>query len=1220
VLLELRRGSQSADSGLIVARTIGALNAGEALTEQFVVPLDGEPLGQFYARVDPAGTVVDCDRTNGFASAGVFRARVTDSGGLFAEDRFFAFATQLMSAPRISAMQPVSIVEGMQLTYQVRLQETPPGSRYIFEIESGQAGAEIHPQTGLFRWTPPRGSTGRFTFVLRAFNLRYDANRQNLIVDVTPTPNRDPVVTSTPVVAAIRDAVYSYDAEAIDPDGDALTYSLPVAPQGMVIDAGSGVISWTPTQAQSGPQAVTLRVSDGRGGSATQSFTVTVGAGANSPPSITSTPTSVGKAARLFVYSATANDPDGDMLTWSLTTAPAGMMIDSVTGRVQWTPTATQVGASPVVLRVSDGRAYQEQSWSIAVVAAGVPLATTVTVTPSAVAPGGSITVVVNTTGAGGPTTTSATLTPPGTPIALDADGETVLIAPATFGCRTLAVSVTDGFETASRSAQFCVADPNDTTAPEVRLLAPTDDFEVTAPSAVRGTATDANLASWILGLRPSNSPQAQPTILAQGASAFTNQAIGTLDPTLLMNGLYTLVLQATDASGNTASDSIVVRVTGDMKVGHFSLTFEDASIPVAGIPVRVTRTYDTRQRNEPLDFGFGWSVDYQNVRVRESRKLGFSWRLNRRQVGLFPEWCVVPNGQPTVTVTLPDGQVESFRAKVVPECSQITPEINVQLQFDPVDGTDSQLEQTSFGLVRLVEIAGSGVANIVDPGAPATPIDPESYRLTMPEGRVYELDQGFGIRRVTDLNGQSLTYSANGVRHSTGIGIDFTRDAQGRITRMTLPDGTAMNYAYTPDGDLATFSDPLSQVTRFTYGIARFPHYLSEITDARGVRAIRNEYDDDGRLVRTIDAGGNVIDYIRDIAGRREQVRDRRGNLTTYVYDDNGWVLSQTNALGETVLRTYDADGNTLTETNPLGQTIARTFDARGNMLTERNPLGEVVTSTYDARNSLLIQVDALGRRTISNAWDARSGNLTSTTNALDEVTRFGYDAGIGSGGSGELNRMTDALGQVARYIIDSELDATNGRGWRVAEIDAMGTRTDYTHDANGRVLSVTTRRSIPAAGGGSTTEILTTRNTYDAKGNLTRVEHPDGSITTTEFNAIDKPIRECDPRNRCTRMAYDDRGNLTRTTYPDGTFEESAYDANGNTVSQRDRGGRVTRMAYDAADRLVETIHPDDTPGTDADNPRTRSEYDRAGRMMSPTGSKEPLMIAVMEPVGGC
>jgi YD repeat-containing protein len=37
---------------------------------------------------------------------------------------------------------------------------------------------------------------------------------------------------------------------------------------------------------------------------------------------------------------------------------------------------------------------------------------------------------------------------------------------------------------------------------------------------------------------------------------------------------------------------------------------------------------------------------------------------------------------------------------------------------------------------------------------------------------------------------------------------------------------------------------------------------------------------------------------------------------------------------------------------------------------------------------------------------------------------------------------------------------------------------------------------------------------------------------------------------------------------------------------------------MVYDAADRLVETILPDATPDTDADNPRTRNEYDDAGR----------------------
>jgi len=50
--------------------------------------------------------------------------------------------------------------------------------------------------------------------------------------------------------------------------------------------------------------------------------------------------------------------------------------------------------------------------------------------------------------------------------------------------------------------------------------------------------------------------------------------------------------------------------------------------VPVAGIPVTISRTYDTRRRHESLDLGYGWSVDYQNVRVHESRKLGFSWKV----------------------------------------------------------------------------------------------------------------------------------------------------------------------------------------------------------------------------------------------------------------------------------------------------------------------------------------------------------------------------------------------------------------------------------------------------------------------------------------------------------------------------------------------------------------------------------------------------------------
>ena len=72
-----------------------------------------------------------------------------------------------------------------------------------------------------------------------------------------------PTITSTPVTSATEDAAYSYDVNATDPDvGDTLTYSLTTAPTGMTINATTGLISWTPTNAQVGANAVTVRVRD----------------------------------------------------------------------------------------------------------------------------------------------------------------------------------------------------------------------------------------------------------------------------------------------------------------------------------------------------------------------------------------------------------------------------------------------------------------------------------------------------------------------------------------------------------------------------------------------------------------------------------------------------------------------------------------------------------------------------------------------------------------------------------------------------------------------------------------------------------------------------------------------------------------------------------------------------------------------------------------------
>ena len=74
------------------------------------------------------------------------------------------------------------------------------------------------------------------------------------------------------VGVAYRYAVHATDLDA----GDPLAFALVTAPDGMTIDAATGVIDWVPGAAQAGPQAVELRVTDAAGFAATQAFAVQV--------------------------------------------------------------------------------------------------------------------------------------------------------------------------------------------------------------------------------------------------------------------------------------------------------------------------------------------------------------------------------------------------------------------------------------------------------------------------------------------------------------------------------------------------------------------------------------------------------------------------------------------------------------------------------------------------------------------------------------------------------------------------------------------------------------------------------------------------------------------------------------------------------------------------------------------------------------------------------
>ena len=115
-------------------------------------------------------------------------------------------------------------------------------------------------------------------------------------------------------------------------------------------------------------------------------------------------------------------------------------------------------------------------------------------------------------------------------------------------------------------------------------------------------------------------------TVIGSGTAPIVNGVLGRLDPTLLENGLYRALLIVEDVNGHVSIAERVYQVDG-AKVGHTRLSFVDLEVPVAGIPITVVRTYDSRVR-ESRDFGFGWSLQVRQGYYQSNRDPGSGWRI----------------------------------------------------------------------------------------------------------------------------------------------------------------------------------------------------------------------------------------------------------------------------------------------------------------------------------------------------------------------------------------------------------------------------------------------------------------------------------------------------------------------------------------------------------------------------------------------------------------
>jgi hypothetical protein len=138
---------------------------------------------------------------------------------------------------------------------------------------------------------------------------------------IQSNPIKSQPFTSTAPITAQIDQLLRYDAKATDADGDRLTFDLPLKPEGMAVEATTGILVWKPTLAQIGIHDVTLRVQDNKGGVSLQSFQVIVN-NLNNAPIITSNPDLDTVVNLPYQYQIQAQDADGEPLNFPFRHSP----------------------------------------------------------------------------------------------------------------------------------------------------------------------------------------------------------------------------------------------------------------------------------------------------------------------------------------------------------------------------------------------------------------------------------------------------------------------------------------------------------------------------------------------------------------------------------------------------------------------------------------------------------------------------------------------------------------------------------------------------------------------------------------------------------------------------------------------------------------------------------------------------------------------------------
>jgi len=181
------------------------------------------------------------------------------------------------------------------------------------------------------------------------------------MVSVTINPVNDPPVAQSTNITTAEDAPVSINLLGTDVDGDSLTYSLVSSPMQGSLSGNAPVLVYTPSNNFNGADNFNFRVTDGQGGSATGTVSITVSPVSDDPEAGSDSADTCRNTALILPGAALlANDSDadvGDVLSVVnvSATSSSGGSVTFASGTVTYTPPTNFFGSDTFTYTMSDG-------------------------------------------------------------------------------------------------------------------------------------------------------------------------------------------------------------------------------------------------------------------------------------------------------------------------------------------------------------------------------------------------------------------------------------------------------------------------------------------------------------------------------------------------------------------------------------------------------------------------------------------------------------------------------------------------------------------------------------------------------------------------------------------------------------------------------------------------------------------------------------------------